>query len=386
MIETERLRLRAFVMADAPRVAEICGDYRVASMCRVVPYPYTEECAAEFIDIICAAADVQIRAIETHDGLLIGCVGLEEFREADDGAVATLGYWLAVDQWGHGYATEAASALIEDAYESRGLATVLSGYWTENTASARVQEKLGFRYVRREKSLRCAARGCDLEQICTRLYLPARFRADAEHTETAKTNAASCSPPDPGKLDRRAAATAASQPPPVVVLQLLTDAEVLEIQRYARQLHAEEDNGWTQYGQAHEALFLHHGGLMHDDCWRTFPQACPQLCASLLSRVGKAAYDAGMCRAAAFEELHVRCIEHHTCEGKHRPLDSTKFDHTHPLLPRLPAARCCQMEPEVDSRIRGTATRARPSPSLYCCRIPRTPTAESSPPLTAMVW
>ena len=238
MIETARLRLRPFVMADTRRVAEVCGDYRVASMCRLVPFPYSEADASHFIDVICAASDAQIRAIETQDGHLIGCVSLEEFREGDDGAIATLGFWIAADQWGHGYATEAASALIEDAFESRGLATVLSGYWAENAASARVQEKLGFRYVRREKSLHCAARACNLEQICTRLCLPARFRVDKEQTETSHGEASGSAPAPCLVLGSKGAA---AHPPPVVLRALLSDAEIKEIKSYARQLLAEED-------------------------------------------------------------------------------------------------------------------------------------------------
>ena len=301
MIATARLKLRKFVAADVPRVAAICSDYAVSSMCRVVPHPYTEADAINFVKEICTAMDSLVLAIVSlADNKLIGCISLEDFRpdftgSSPGGTVANLGYYLAVEAWGFGYATEAASAVIDHAFRSRGLSAIESGYWAENARSAGVQAKLGLLPVRREPLL-CAARAAELEQVCTRLE-----RADWE------------------------AAKAAPLPPPIVLRGLLTQNDVDEIDSYARQLalirHEGCDGvGWTRYGESHEALFLHcsgdGSGLPSVEQDGTLQPSFVQSCASMFERLRTAIRDAadagGLCSADNFESLNVRCIEHHT--------------------------------------------------------------------------
>ena len=57
---------------------------------------------------------------------------------------AHLGYCLRSEAWGHGYATEAAGALVTWAYDVLDLNRVQAEVDTRNAASARVLEKLGF--------------------------------------------------------------------------------------------------------------------------------------------------------------------------------------------------------------------------------------------------
>ena len=55
-----------------------------------------------------------------------------------------VGWHLHPDSWGHGYATEAAGALLRWAFETMDLNRVQAEVDTRNAASARVLEKLGF--------------------------------------------------------------------------------------------------------------------------------------------------------------------------------------------------------------------------------------------------
>ena len=57
---------------------------------------------------------------------------------------ASLGYCLDAAAWGHGYATEAAEALLAWAFDTLDLNRVQAEADTRNGASARVLEKLGF--------------------------------------------------------------------------------------------------------------------------------------------------------------------------------------------------------------------------------------------------
>lgn len=74
--------------------------------------------------------------------VLVGDVGIR--RLADSETEAELGYELHPDLWGHGYATEAASAMLDFAFGELRLARVSSWCVAENERSARVLLRLGF--------------------------------------------------------------------------------------------------------------------------------------------------------------------------------------------------------------------------------------------------
>ncbi|HWS07013.1 MAG TPA: GNAT family N-acetyltransferase, partial [Xanthobacteraceae bacterium] len=58
-----------------------------------------------------------------------------------------VGYWLGVPHWGHGFATEAARALIDHAFGDLEHDTLISGARVNNPASRRVLEKCGFQWT-----------------------------------------------------------------------------------------------------------------------------------------------------------------------------------------------------------------------------------------------
>lgn len=60
--------------------------------------------------------------------------------------VAEMGYELDRRFWGHGYATEAASALLELGFAQLHLHRIWAYCIAENTASARVMERIGMHY------------------------------------------------------------------------------------------------------------------------------------------------------------------------------------------------------------------------------------------------
>jgi len=56
-----------------------------------------------------------------------------------------IGYWLTLDSWGRGYATEAGEATLVAARSSLDYSRFVSGHLVDNPASGRMLEKLGFR-------------------------------------------------------------------------------------------------------------------------------------------------------------------------------------------------------------------------------------------------
>src|SRR5207248_2394897 len=64
-----------------------------------------------------------------------------------DMASGALGYWIAQDYWGRGYATEAAIAMVEFAFEILQLRDVVASALSDNAASMQVLRKAGLVHV-----------------------------------------------------------------------------------------------------------------------------------------------------------------------------------------------------------------------------------------------
>jgi RimJ/RimL family protein N-acetyltransferase len=98
-----------------------------------------------------------LAVILKSEDLLIGRCGFAIGDPDDEQAV--LWYTLHPDSWGHGYAPEAARALVGFGFRELGLHRVWADTDPENLASVRVLEKLG---MRREGHLRENARVNDV--------------------------------------------------------------------------------------------------------------------------------------------------------------------------------------------------------------------------------
>ena len=81
--------------------------------------------------------------IERESGLLIGEAGL--FPLAPDGPDVALGYAFGSGYWGRGYASEAARAVLAEAFGPLGLERLVAITREANAGSRRVLTKLGFR-------------------------------------------------------------------------------------------------------------------------------------------------------------------------------------------------------------------------------------------------
>lgn len=143
VIETERLVLRAPRLADAPVIASLVNDRRIAENTTRIPHPYRLADAEDWITLANADPRDEILLITLRDKRVVGACGLE-WRE---GPNPEIGCWLGVPHWGHGYATEAMRALIDQAFGDLGHDAVEAGARTSNAASRRVLEKCGFQWT-----------------------------------------------------------------------------------------------------------------------------------------------------------------------------------------------------------------------------------------------
>lgn len=141
ILVTKRLTLRPPLEVDIDDIALFIGNRNVSRMLARVPHPYFPKDAVEWIERTTANIGAgQDMAFTIHRERLIGAVSLTGF----DG-VPELGYWLAEPAWGHGYATEAAAALLAHAFNTRHIDKVRSAAFKDNAASLHVQNKLGFK-------------------------------------------------------------------------------------------------------------------------------------------------------------------------------------------------------------------------------------------------
>ncbi|HLF25834.1 MAG TPA: GNAT family protein [Anaerolineae bacterium] len=144
-LETERLLLREFAESDWPAVLAYQSDPRYLRY-----YPLSHRTPEEVRRFVQAFIDqqharprtkFQLALILKADKRLIGNCGIR--RAALDAWEANIGYELDPREWGHGYATEAARAIVRFGFEELKLHRISAQCIAENTASVRVLERIG---------------------------------------------------------------------------------------------------------------------------------------------------------------------------------------------------------------------------------------------------
>ena len=142
-LETPRLLLREFTPADASALEAILGD-PVAM--QYYPASFDRRGIEEWIgkNIGCYQRDGHgLWAMMLKDsGELIGDCGCT-LQEVEGTNHVEVGYHVRRDLWGKGYATEAAQACMEYAFNRLGARRVISIIRPENMQSRRVAEKNG---------------------------------------------------------------------------------------------------------------------------------------------------------------------------------------------------------------------------------------------------
>ena len=148
-IATDRLLLRSFRPGDEDDV------FAYRSRPDVVRYipgdPKTREDVADLVaerataGRIDTTAPILTLAVEAGGGV-VGDVLLHlDGLDGHDGRQAEIGWVLAPGVQGRGYATEAARALLRVAFDEVGVNRVWAQLEPQNTASARICERLGMR-------------------------------------------------------------------------------------------------------------------------------------------------------------------------------------------------------------------------------------------------
>jgi len=140
-LQTVRLNLRPVRDADLISLTAAVNNPRIVRNLMRVPWPYDLDDARSFYEHTLelprrsAVLAIALRASDQ----LIGVIGYEGEPDAE------LGYWLDEAYWGKGIISEAASAVVHQAFRLKGIERLHSGCIIGNEASRKVLVKLGFR-------------------------------------------------------------------------------------------------------------------------------------------------------------------------------------------------------------------------------------------------
>ncbi len=145
-IVTSRLRLRDFVPADFDAIHAYSSDPRVTKF--LFFGPRDVDSTADYLEgLLASQAEIprtrfELAVEESGSGRVIGACDLSLIERN----VVDLGYMLGIEDWGKGYATEIALALVDAAFFDLRADRVISTVDVNNRASIRVLEKIGMRW------------------------------------------------------------------------------------------------------------------------------------------------------------------------------------------------------------------------------------------------
>lgn len=151
-LETERLLLRRFTRADVDNLVELDADPEVMRFINGGKPTPREEIQHDILPAFLSYYDRYAgygfwAAVERSSGAFVGWFHLRP-RAGSDPDDVELGYRLRRSAWGKGYATEGSRALIRKGFAELDAKRVWAETMTVNTASRRVMEKSGLKFVR----------------------------------------------------------------------------------------------------------------------------------------------------------------------------------------------------------------------------------------------
>lgn len=149
-IETSRLRLRRYTAGEEKLVYRLMSDPRVM---RFYPEPYDVERSRRVFDWILDSYERHgycFLAVERKsDDRYIGHVGLLHWDDVDAREDVEVAYLLLPEYWGQGYATEAARACRDWAFENLAADRVVSFIDVHNAPSIAVAQRNGMSRLKR---------------------------------------------------------------------------------------------------------------------------------------------------------------------------------------------------------------------------------------------
>ena len=175
---SHRLLLRPVWPEDSQALLAGIADEGVVRHLARAPWPYEEHHARAFTALPVDPTHPRFLITRARDAAVVGCIGIDA---ATTPGVPEMGYWIARNHWGQGYATEAGAAVIAIA-RMIGHREVRASHFLDNPASGRVLRKLGFEPTGRVEERFSCGRGEDVQALEYALVLAG---AEPEHQRAA---------------------------------------------------------------------------------------------------------------------------------------------------------------------------------------------------------
>lgn len=145
MLETERLFLRPLRESDGDAIFAMRSD---AEVMRFIREPQDRAETDDWIQLVSSRWEKDrigfCALIEKQSGKFLGWCGIWRLKETNE---LEVGYAIAKQFWNRGFASEAAARIIEYAFENLKPDKIVAVADPKNSASRRVMEKLGMKFV-----------------------------------------------------------------------------------------------------------------------------------------------------------------------------------------------------------------------------------------------
>lgn len=148
-LKTERLLLKPYDECDKGRMADLLCNEEVKRTFMIPDFADRKQAEALFYKLLeFSRSDGHFEyGIYLHDKL----IGFVNDCEMNDTTIE-IGYVVDPDYQGHGYATEAVRACINELF-AMGYKHIKAGFFEENAASRRVMEKCGMQKIDLEEDI-----------------------------------------------------------------------------------------------------------------------------------------------------------------------------------------------------------------------------------------
>jgi ribosomal-protein-alanine N-acetyltransferase len=150
-LSTERLGFRLWREEDFELARGLWGDLAVTRLIDARGQLTDEQVRQKLRQEIATAAEYGVQywpIFLLSTGEHIGCCGLRPYDLVQ--GIYEIGFHIRSQEWGQGYATEAARAVIKFAFADLNVNALFAGHNPQNTVSGKLLEKLGFHYTHDE--------------------------------------------------------------------------------------------------------------------------------------------------------------------------------------------------------------------------------------------
>ena len=150
LVETDRIRLRRWTDKDKEPFAKLNADPAVMTYLGPPMTRAKSDRAIEAqLELMDKGEPAFWAAAKTRDDRLIGCIGVKRVTfQAHFTPCYEIGWRLAQEHWGKGYATEGASAALQYSFSNWDMLSIHSFTVHANIKSQAVMERIGMRRVK----------------------------------------------------------------------------------------------------------------------------------------------------------------------------------------------------------------------------------------------